>query len=66
MNPCQAVAFGENVYDANVKHYFARYAAYVSPRHAAAHGTVCGECFKDVCMHLKGLVMSQPTKHFFT
>ena len=40
----------------NAEQYFARYLAYVGPRHAAAHGTVCGACFNDVCIHCIGFV----------
>ena len=37
MHPCQAVSLGEKVMRVNLKQYFARHAAYLSP--AAAHGT---------------------------
>ena len=40
-----------------VKHSLVRHAAYVRPRRAAVHGTVCGACFNDVCMRFMGLVM---------
>ena len=45
-------AMGKKVMILNVKQYFARHVAY-----NAEHGTVCGACFNDVCMHFIGSVM---------
>ena len=48
---------GKKVMTPNVKQYLDLHAAYVRPRRAAAHGTVRGACFNDVCMRFMGLAM---------
>ena len=57
---------GKKSYDAKCKTIFGPACSLceAAPRRAAAHGTVCGACFDDVCKRFMGLVIFF-FSHFF-
>ena len=56
-DPFEAVSLGEKSYATECITIFCAACSLYTWATAAAHGTVCGAYFKDICMHSIGLAM---------